>query len=914
MKKKAMLAVFCLLMIGQGVSGQNPCPSFDWAVKGGGSGYEEGKFAADPEGNSYVTGYFSGNVSFGNIVLSAPSTALFVAKLDPQGKYLWAVKAEGNVSGNAIAADDDGHVYITGGFSGNVSFGDTVLNSFSSSTDVFVARLNTQGQWIWAVKGGGGNVDLGTAITTDKSGNCYVTGYYTSSATFGKNTLTSAGQQDVFISRLDPQGQWLWSRSGGGTDIEQSTSISADISGNVYVTGNFKDKSTFAGVTMYSSGAEDIFIVKLSAEGQWAWARRAGGTGPDESASIATDTNGNCYITGNFFITATFGAHLLTAEGQQDIFVAKIDSQGLWVWAKKAGSSNYDVGTSLFTDPSGNTCITGRYGGNASFGNIFLTGGNGSFFAKMDTDGIWQLAIKTDLVSPNFVFSDHEGNSYLAGHFYGSISPGGIDLSSSGDQDIFVSKLRDGYLSIDPISDQNIICGKSIRLPASVKNYSSLQWSPPEGLSNPNIPDPIAAPTQTTSYTLTATNACGHKESKTLLVSVTSFSLHATADNSTISCGSSTRLHADIEENVTDAAYTWSPALGLDNPNSPHPAATPPLTTTYTVTARTPHGCTNTANVTITVNNPNPPAVNITSNTGGFKLCSGGLTLSASGFVSYFWSDGSTTASISVTRPGWYSLIAIDASGCAGSDSVEITPLTVIHTPQGTVLCPGQASQSVQLAADGGMDSYLWSNGAQTQSIQVSQPGNYSVTVNKGSCSYTASVQVTMSSGQASADFSHTANGLSVDFKVISPSINFLSWNFGDGNTSFEQDPTHTYAKPGNYEVTVAVTDFCGNNAEKTKSVSVSGQVGVKTIPEGSYFQVYPNPAWNKVWIRLLSQRPAPFHCEVLTLQGQSVKHQIFFPDGETIELDMRSLPEGIYLLRLEQGEDRQVQRFIKTH
>ena len=106
---------------------------------------------------------------------------------------------------------------------------------------------------------------------------------------------------------------------------------------------------------------------------QWQWAVRAGGTDYEESISIATDSQGNQYITGMFDEIATFGSHTLTTSGGGDIFVAKLDASGNWLWAVRAGGTENDWGLFITVDGADNAYVTGYFQNTATFGNHTLT-------------------------------------------------------------------------------------------------------------------------------------------------------------------------------------------------------------------------------------------------------------------------------------------------------------------------------------------------------------------------------------------------------------------------------------------------------------------------------------------------------------------------------------------------------------
>ena len=366
---------------------------WQWAKQVGGSNADQShSIVTDSSGNSYVTGYFQGTASFGSTTLTSSGDAdIFVIKLDSGGNCLWVKQAGGNKLdvGFGIATDSSGNSYIIGYFTGTADFGNTTLTSGSIDdtyySDIFVAKLDSSGNWLWAKQAGGSDADQGWSIAIDSSGNSYVTGFFTGTGSFGSTTLNSNGSNDIFVSKLDSSGNWLWAKQAGGNYWDMGYSIAIDSSGNSYVTGNFGETASFGTTTLTSIGTADIFVAKLDSNGNWLWAKQAGGTSSVAYGySIATDSSGNSYVTGYFGETASFGSITLTSIGSWDIFVAKLDSNGNWLGAIKAGGTIWDWGQSIAIDSEGNSYVTGFFEGSASFGNITLTSSGSSdiFVAK----------------------------------------------------------------------------------------------------------------------------------------------------------------------------------------------------------------------------------------------------------------------------------------------------------------------------------------------------------------------------------------------------------------------------------------------------------------------------------------------------------------------------------------------------
>jgi len=466
MKKTFLLFILALCSIA--LFAQNV--DWLWAKQAGGTDYDFGhSIAVDANGNNYVTGSFSGSSTFGTTTLtSSGDKDIFVAKIDHNGNWLWAKQA-GGISydyGRGIAVDDNGNSYITGEFEESATFGTTTLTS-SGSYDIFVAKLDSSGNWLWAKQAWGIGEDVGFSIAVDAKGNSYITGVFMESANFGTTTLTSSGDYDIFVAKLDINSNWLWAKQAGGTDDDYGNGIAVDANGNSYVTGYFSESATFGTTTLTSSGDIDIFVAKLDSSGNWLWANQAGGTNCDYGHGIAVDDNGNSYIIGNFLESANFGITTLTSSGYYDIFVAKLDINGNWLWAKQAGGTSYDFGNSIAVDTNRNVYVTGFfYSSSCSFGTITLINSSSEyidiFVAKLDINGNWLWAKQAGGTSDDCGYGitvDVNGNSYITGIFRGSATFGTTTLTSSGDFDIFVAKLGE----VNSIDLPDIISFSGIR-------------------------------------------------------------------------------------------------------------------------------------------------------------------------------------------------------------------------------------------------------------------------------------------------------------------------------------------------------------------------------------------------------------------------------------------------------------------
>lgn len=321
--------------------------NFIWAKAMGGSSYDVGlSIALDSSGNAYTTGYFEGTADFdpgaGIVNLTPTGTHdIFISKLDSSGNFLWAKSIDGTGGFNngwGIASDETGNIFITGQFQGAIDLGGIFNLISAGSNDIFISKLDSSGNFIWATQIGGSMSDVGTAILIDTFNDLYITGRFSGAIDFnpglGMFGLASAGGEDLFITKFDTSGSFIWAKNMGGSLNDGSQSITTDAAGNVYSTGFFSGTADFdpgTGVANITAiGFQDIFMLQLDSAGNYIWAKNIGGTAYNVGNGIAVDQLNNIYTTGTFSGTNDFntdaGTYNLTSTSgtTYDIFIHKM--------------------------------------------------------------------------------------------------------------------------------------------------------------------------------------------------------------------------------------------------------------------------------------------------------------------------------------------------------------------------------------------------------------------------------------------------------------------------------------------------------------------------------------------------------------------------------------------------------------
>ncbi len=453
---KHIIITLLILHLTLHTQAQDTCAQFEWANAPASTNENWGlDIYSDTEGNTYTTGYFKQNITFGSTTLSSTGGQdMYVVKTDPQGQCLWAARAGGNYMasrafGSGVSVDSAGNSYVKGYFQGSVSFGSIALTNISGYEKYYVTKLDPNGQFLWVIETDsvldGGYYSRN--LVTDPQGNSYIYGRLSGTSTFGSITLTATQQNHIFVAKINTQGQYEWAVNIGGSAANSflyPSGISLDNMGNILITGGVGNNTFYIGSYVFTTGGGGhSYIAKLNSQGQVIWATYAKRAGNPLSGYInnCTDLQGNCYITATFKDTAEFGNITLieNALSTNTAYIAKLDPNGQFVAAVKVGSDNVNSsisgGIGISTDANGNCYFTGTYRGTAVFGNTVLNNGHngGVFVAKLGTQELdFEWAISADKLSQNFysvilsrnIANDSAGNCYITGHYRDSVQFG----------------------------------------------------------------------------------------------------------------------------------------------------------------------------------------------------------------------------------------------------------------------------------------------------------------------------------------------------------------------------------------------------------------------------------------------------------------------------------------------------------
>lgn len=458
-------------------------PKCKWANSAYGEYHDRAtSVKTDKSGNVYIAGHFySSELIFDTITLvnngSSGSNDIFLVKYNSDGDLLWA-KNFGNTSmdqANAIAIDSIGNIYITGSFIGETITFDSITISSNGWNEVYIVKLNSSGDVIWAKSAGGSRTDIGKSIATDNSGNVYVTGVFGSTVMYfeSDSLLSFTGYPgppyDIFFSKYDSNGNLVWIKRIGGNGDDDSFSVSSDNNGNIYLAGSFYSSALYFESDSIEKqyGQSDFYIIKYSSLGNVDWANSGGGDSTDIATSVVADNLGNVYLGGCYKSPIFYyNGNVLINENSytSDIFTIKYSHSGIPIWGNSIGMYDNEYLNSLSIGPSESVILSGYFVSNSIVFGLDTLKNQGSsdiLLVCYNNDGSpsWSKSIgNVESESCNSVFYDQFDNLYIAGYYLSpTLAFDSIILTNSYYMDLFVAKLNCLPIGIETYEKPSLI-------------------------------------------------------------------------------------------------------------------------------------------------------------------------------------------------------------------------------------------------------------------------------------------------------------------------------------------------------------------------------------------------------------------------------------------------------------------------
>lgn len=401
---------------------------------------------------------------------------LFISMTSAQPAHEWSRRMGGSGGAadqcEAIAFDPSGNVLITGHFEGSAVFfgeNDTINVNSLGGPDIFIAKYSPTGDLLWLRNVGGSFDDGGTDITTDASGNVYVTGFFRSLVDFSTDGIPHIldadsdllNGSDIFIAKYTPDGDLLWAHQFGGEASDQGTGITIDAAGDLVLCGQFRDSVNFN-----TSGGEDFivgtpsfstFFAKFTTDAELIWVKGMGNAGVAGPEGIATDSNNNIFLSGTYNLSVNLdpesGPDGFFESQAYDGFIAKYNAMGEYEWGYGFGSPSWEFCRDIAVDAEGNAFIVGNFfetmDMDPSEEELLITSNAASdvFLAKYSSSGesLWAISLGAEGSDEGRgITTDGAGNVYITGAFSHTVdfdpSENTANVTSNGFFDVFVAK------------------------------------------------------------------------------------------------------------------------------------------------------------------------------------------------------------------------------------------------------------------------------------------------------------------------------------------------------------------------------------------------------------------------------------------------------------------------------------------
>lgn len=816
----------------------------------------------------------------------------------------------GRAESYSIAIDASGNSYVTGKFSGTVDFdpGPTVNNLTSVGSgsandhDIFISKLDPQGNFVWTksigATGVGSGGDEGKAITVDASGNIIISGTFQGTVDFdpgtGVNNLVSNGGKDIFILKMDASGNFIWVKSiGGTTNVDELSALSLDATGNIYITGSFQSSVDFDpgfGSFSLTALADDIFMLKLDAAGNFQWVKQIGGAGGDRGYDIAIDASGNIVLIGLFNGTVDFDpssvVYNLTASATDNMFVTKFDASGGFLWAKHfSGLSAANNIGAVSIDLSGNIYTTGSFTGTVDFDpssavlNLSSTDASSDIFiSKLDASGnfVWAKKIGEKATDISYAIKVDAGGVYVSGRFTNNadFDPGTNVFTTGTSGSVFawsgfILKLdasgnfvwaRDTPKKL--VSTSNSLDHRAIALDGLGNIYAAgnfrggtADFDPGPGLVNiisvTGVPSVFVqklsqkqcgAPT----YSSLTTTACdsfvlgGYKYTTTGIYSALTVNKNGCDSivnlDLTIKKGSSSTFTREVCDSTAFNGEVYK-ATGL-----------------YTQVYTNAVGCDSFVTLNLTVKNSTFRTINETA-------CQ-----------SY------TLNGITYTATGVYGIDTIANS--IGCDSITVLNLIIKNS----------TSTLTEVACDSfSLNGTTYkSSGVYTQTIG-----------NSAGCDSMITLNLTINSVDASV----TKNGATITANTAGATYQWVDCNKGYSAIAGETGQSYTATFNGSYAVVVTLNG-CTDTSECRAVTHLTD--GVEKIGNDHSFRVYPNPG-NSVFTLSTDYPLQSATVKIMNMTGQVVLERMEL-NGNSFNFDIEPYADGVYIMEIvEAGKSMQV-------
>ncbi len=878
-----------------------------WIHSAGGQGGDVANgMSIDASHNTYIAGEVEKTANFGSgiFLISSGANDIFLAKYNIGGNIVWAKRwgNTGNDKALSVAVAENGDCFITGYFSETISIGSTQLSS-SGSRDIFIAKINSNGNVQWAKKAGGNGDDKGLGISLDRNGNIYIAGSFTHSASFGSISIANSGNYSAFVAKYNSTGSIQWAKAAGACcDTTQYRSVFVDQFSNVFVAGSFKGDANFGSNHFTSSGSSDIVIAKYNTNGNLQWAKHAGGIDEDIAYGINVDTvNHIVYVTGNVNAAGSFDTFQYSISGFKDIFVVAYDLSGNVLWDKINGGSHRDIGSAITSDRQGYIYTTGIFNGTAFFDSHTITGYPDQPWADFYVDKISAYPAPPPTVPASNIIITQEACTNLNISF----TPG------NGNARLIIAH-KSSDVNAFPVNGTIYNANSVFGSGTDLGNGNYIVYNGNEN----NVTITGLDPGTTYYFAIIEYNGTGasnnYQNNLAIRSSSTSanYSISVSGIINSICRGDSLSLQAT---GATD--YSWSPSIGLSSTSGAYVIAKPQVTTTYTLNGDS-SGCRITLNFTIAVNpipvvlfsNLDPVCANDFpfSLTGGTPL---GGTYNGPG-VRGGQFDPLTTGAGTITLYYNYT----NSLGCNGiaTSNIVVKSLPEVSLTSVNALCIDDAPVILNGFPSGGIYS---GNGLSSGVFDPSiGTGTHIITYSftgSNSCTNSASIEAIVNALPI-INLGEDTIVCETNSILLNAGTGFSSYLWSDGSTTTSIDVDSSGTGLGMKTVFVRVRNIEGCFNSDTVQILFDLCSGIKDDDIFDLTNIFPNPSKNILYLSHKINEKIKSISVINTIGQSQMIAPAFNRNGDTIELNISLLSSGIYFLEIFTEKEKIVKIFVK--
>jgi hypothetical protein len=421
-----------------------------WASQAGGELVDHGTaLVTDKAGNIYITGGFQSSSNFGSNHLEASGdTDIFLTRYDKSGNVAWSVRAGSDTLlnsslseyGNDVLIAND-FIYVTGVFMSTANFHDRRVKSHGME-DIFLAKYTMTGELVWVRSAGGESQDIAYSLSADLSGNIYVAGSFQREAHFGVKTITAMNSTEMFLAKYNQEGDLVWIRQSKSELSGAGRKVKC-ADNYCLVAGEFEGAVTFGSDAIQNHDTK-ILLTKYHTNGDVAWVKTVASEGKASVEDLLVKED-HIYLTGSFFDKFNFAGKEFYSKGSKDAYIVKLNKNGVGLWGTSVGGAYMDTGASLTTNDEGEIFVAGNFQQTLDLGKAILHGHGADdvFIVSFKKDGEINRVESFGGSGQDQVqdISIIDKSICITGHYRDSIDIRGDKLTSKGSSDIMLARI-----------------------------------------------------------------------------------------------------------------------------------------------------------------------------------------------------------------------------------------------------------------------------------------------------------------------------------------------------------------------------------------------------------------------------------------------------------------------------------------